>query len=247
VTAIAAGADPRAKVFLAAALSLGLVLASPSRAWIGLPAAALLAGSALDARGLRAWIRAVLVLWGITIVCNAVLVGGERYGPESLGGFRPSVRGVGIGLVQGARLAGLAGLSAWLLAVTAPLDLAASLEWGVRGREGVRRRVHDLLLPVVLALRVLPLFVDEGERLLAVDRLRGGSRGGLRGVVRAARLAPAWMTAVVERGEQLALAMTLRGYRPGAPRGFAREYRLGPGDAFLTGVGLLGFAFLGIL
>jgi energy-coupling factor transporter transmembrane protein EcfT len=52
---------------------------------------------------------------------------------------------------------------------------------------------------------------------------------------------------VVERAEQLALAMTLRGYRPGAPRGFAREYRLGPGDAFLTGVGLLGFAFLGIL
>jgi energy-coupling factor transporter transmembrane protein EcfT len=170
-------------------------------------------------------LRGVGLLWFLSVVANAFLVSGTRLGPEGLGWARPTVEGLRAGLQSGARLAGLAALGAWLAETTQVLDLAASLEWGTRGTPALRRRVHRILLPMVLAVRLVPALVDEARRLLEVDSLRRGPRTRWAALARLAALSPLWMVLVLERAESLALALTLRGYDPERPRGFARAYR----------------------
>jgi energy-coupling factor transporter transmembrane protein EcfT len=241
-----AGRDPRAKVFLALVLSFALAAAPASRALAALPVAFLLLLTAgVGRKRLTTVLRFVLVLWGLSLAANAFLVPGHRLGPGGLGWARPTAEGLALGVSQGARLAALAALAAWAAATIRIFDLAGSLEWTVRGVPGWRRRVHRAFLPVVLALRLVPILGGEAVRILDVDRLRRGPRRGLGGLRRAAGLAPVWVVTVVERGEALALALTLRGYRPDAERGFARGYRMGPWDWSLVGAAALGAIWLG--
>ena len=232
--------DPRATTFFAIAISLSLVLIPPVRAWFFLPLVIfLLVGAGVTRSTFVALLRAVFALWLLSFVFNALLIPGPRVGPEWLGPVRPTSTGLRAGLDHGARLAGLAGLGTWLATTTSVLDLAASLEWMTRGIPPVRRTLHRALLPVVLAVRLVPLLVDEGRRLLEVDRLRRGPQGRLRAFLRLARLAPLWMVLVVERAEILAQALVLRGYDPERERGFARAYRFAVIDWMLVIVGTL--------
>jgi len=222
------GRDPRALTAVAVALSLGVVAAPAGRACLVLPGVLVLLLTAGAGRHrLGQLLRAVLVLWLLSFLANAFLIPGTRVGPEFLGIFRPTLEGAAAGLRHGARLAALTGLGAWAAVTVSALDLAASLEWGLRGIPPLRRQAHRALVPIVLALRMLPAFLLEAERLLEVDRLRGGPRRGLAGVARIARLAPVWMVTIVDRAEALALTLTLRGYAPEVERGFARTFRFG--------------------
>jgi energy-coupling factor transporter transmembrane protein EcfT len=239
------GVDPRAKLVAAVVLCLALTVAPASRTLALLPFVAVLVATAGQTRH-RLWgvVRGVAVLWGLTLLANAFLVGGHRLGPEALGWLRPTEEGIRAGLEQGGRLAGLAGLSAWLVATTRALDVAGSLEWTVRRSPSIRRRAHRGLLPIVLSLRMIPLFADEARRLLDVDRLRHGPRRGGAGVGRVARLAPLWVSSVVMRADALAVALTLRGYQPDGERSFAHGYRFRLRDWGLVSASILGALFL---
>jgi energy-coupling factor transport system permease protein len=206
----------------------------------------LVATAGLDRRVLLRVVKGTLLLWGLSFLANAFLIGGERLGPELLGWFRPTREGLAAGAAQGGRLAVLAAISTWLVASTGALELAASLEWTVRGHPRLRRRAHRALLPMVLALRTLPLFLDEADRLRAVDRLRGRGRTRRDRVRRAASLVPVWVAGVVERAEALALALLLRGYDPAAERSFARGFRLRFRDWVLLGAGVGGAVALSV-
>ncbi len=238
--------DPRAVTLAAVILSLALAVAPGPRVLAALPATVLLVGTAgLGRKRTLALVRVVVVLWGLSLLANAFLGGGPRIGPAFLGWLRPGEAGLRTGLAAGARLAALTAVAAWAASAVRALDLAASLEWSVRRRPGLRRRVHRAFLPVVLALRLLPLFLDEARRLLEVDRLRGGPRRGLAGARRVAALAPLWLVTVVERAETLALALTLRGYRPDGERTFARAYRVAAADWLLMAAAVGGSLLLG--
>ena len=233
--------DPRAKALVAVMLSAALVVAPPARV------APVLAGTILllltaGAGRKRLWgvIRAVALLWGLSLAANAILTPGPRLGPEALGWLRPSAAGVAAGLAQGARLAALTVLATWVAVTTRALDVAGSLEWTVRRSSRLRGQVHRALAPLVLSLRLLPLLVQEAGRLLEVDRLREGPRRGWKGIRRVARLAPVWVVTVVERADGLALALALRGYDPHRERGFARRYRMGWLDWGLVALGVVG-------
>jgi energy-coupling factor transport system permease protein len=232
--------DPRAKTLFAIAVSFALAVAPGARALLVLPLAAVfLATAGLDRGRLLKVMLAVAVLWALSLLANAFLISGIRMGPELLGWARPTREGLIAGFDHGARLAALAFFSAWVVSTTEALDLAGSAEWTVRRWPALRQAAHRALLPVVLGLRMIPLFVEEARRILEVDRLRRGPRGKKRRVRRLARLAPVWMVTVVEKADALALALTLRGYRPGAERGFARSYRWGIWDWALAGTGLV--------
>ena len=233
-----ASRDPRAKTLFALLVGLALVLVPSGRSWwIAIPTMGLLVTAGVPRRRLVTLLKGVLLLWGLSLLANAYLRGGTRVGPEWLGGLRPVGEGLHDGLGSGARLGGLAALGAWLAETTRALDLTGSLEWGVRRVSRARITVHRTLFPVLLALRLVPLLVEEARRLLEIERLRGGNRGRLASVARVGRLAPLWVTLVVERAEALALALALRGYDPERPRGFARSYRWRAGDWGLVALG----------
>jgi energy-coupling factor transport system permease protein len=221
-----ASRDPRAKTFFAIAAGLALAIAPAARVWIALPAALLLLlSTGVPAPRFLSLLRGVAILWLLSMVANAYLWGGPRLGPEALGWLRPSAEGLKSGFMHGARLGAMAALGAWLAECTGVLDLARSLEWTVRNLPALRRRVHRGLLPLVLALRLIPLLVEEARRLLEVERIRRGPVGRWTAMRRLARLSPLWMVLVVERAEALALALMLRGYDPERPRGFSHRYR----------------------
>jgi len=238
--------DPRAKVFSAIVLSFAIALAPGARVLVVFPVVlVLLLSAGIDRGRLANLIKATLVLWGLSLLANAFLMTGTRVGPESLGWARPTIEGLRAGVAQGGRLAALTALSAWAVSTTGALDLAGSLEWSVRRWPGLRGAAHRALLPVVLSLRMIPLFTQEARRLLDIDRLRGGRRRGLAGVKRAAGLTPLWVVTVMERAEALALALTLRGYRPDRERGFARSFRFGTLDVALVAGTLATVFYLG--
>lgn len=238
--------DPRAKAWFAVVGSFALAAAPGGGALLLLPVPVLmLLTSGISPRRLGKVLAGVLVLWGLSFAANALLLPGTRVGPEALGWLRPTREGIEAGFSHGARLAGLAFLSAWVVEVTGALDLAGSLEWTFRRVPRLRQAAHRALLPVVLALRMIPMFLDEARRILEVDRLRSGPRRGLGGVRRVARLAPVWMVTTVERAEALGLALSLRGYRPEAARSFARPYRLGVWDWGLVAAGAAFAVLLG--
>jgi len=238
--------DPRAKMAAAVLWSVAVSVAPGGRALWAVPfGAGLVAVAGLDRRVLARVVKGTLLLWALSFLANAFLIGGERIGPEALGWFRPTREGLAAGTAQGGRLAVLAAISTWLVATTGALELAASLEWTVRGRPGLRRKAHRALLPAVLALRAVPLFLEEAERLLAIDRLRGGGTSGLRRLQRLAALVPVWVLGVVDRAESLALTLLLRGYDPDRERGFARSFRFRPRDWALLGCGVVGAVLLG--
>jgi energy-coupling factor transporter transmembrane protein EcfT len=102
-------------------------------------------------------------------------------------------------------------------------------------------------MPAVLAARVVPLFRDEWQRLIEVDRLRQRgvpSRRSLHTLRRTTGLLPLWFVLVVERADLLATALSLRGYRPGAPRSFARSFRIDATDWAVMGAVLGAAVFL---
>jgi energy-coupling factor transporter transmembrane protein EcfT len=227
--------DPRAKVFLAVVVSFAVAVAPGSRVLVLFPAVLLLLLTAgLDRDRLVNVFRATVVLWILSFVANAFLIPGTKVGPGFLGWARPTEEGLWAGFGHGGRLGVLTALSTWAATTTGALDLAGSLEWSVRRFPGLRKAAHRALLPVVLSLRMIPLFSAEAQRLMDVDRLRKGPRRGLGGVRRLARLTPVWVVTVVERAEALALALTLRGYRPEGERSFAREFRFGIWDLGLV-------------
>jgi len=226
-------------------LSLALLTADPRAGLVVLPFLILLAASALDLRRLAGLARAVALLWTLTWIVNAFLAPGERVGPETLGWLRPSREGLRAGALQGARLAGLGAVGAWTAAVVGALELSSSLEWTVRRWDPIRRRVHALAFPAVLALRLVPLMIEEATRIRAVERLRGGPIRGIGALGRYAGFFPAWLSAILERAQGLSLALTLRGYRPDRRRGFARRYRFAPSDWGLLALGAAAVFFLG--
>jgi energy-coupling factor transport system permease protein len=239
------GFDPRAKLAVAVLWSFAVAAASGERALLAVPFGILLVvGARLERHVLWRVVKGTLLLWGLSFLANAFLIGGERVGPEILDWARPTREGLRAGAAQGGRLAVLAAISTWLVATTGALELAASLEWSVRRRPGWRRRAHRALLPLVLALRAVPLFLEEAARLRAVDRLRGGGGMGRDRVRRVAALLPVWVVGVVERADALGLALTLRGYDPDRERSFSRGYRFRSRDWLLLGGGLTGVVLL---
>lgn len=237
--------DPRAKTYLAIVISMLLVLVPAARAWFFLPLIVyLLVSAGVPREKFVALVRAVLVLWVLSFVFNAFLIPGPRVGPPWLKFLRPTTTGLRTGVDHGARLAGLAGIGAWLVATTGVLDLATSLEWSVRGWPWLGRLAHKALMPIVLAVRLVPLLVDEARRLIEIERLRTGSASKGRAIRRLAQLAPLWMVLVVERAEGLAQALLLRGYDPDRPRSFVRGYRMGVLDWGLVLLATLAMASL---
>jgi energy-coupling factor transport system ATP-binding protein len=71
---------------------------------------------------------------------------------------------------------------------------------------------RDLTLTISIALRFVPILIDEAERIVTAQLSRGGGKGRVRSVL--AMIIPLFLRAL-ERSEALARAMVLRLYRGG--------------------------------
>lgn len=123
------------------------------------------------------------------------------------------------GLIRGGLVAWqfllLASFGTVLAATTAPTDLIAALERLLRPLEALRVPTRDIAVMVSMALRFVPTFREEYERLRWAQAARGASMGTGRLAARCRSLTTLvipLLDSALRRADDLADAMEARGY-----------------------------------
>lgn len=141
------------------------------------------------------------------------------------------------GLVQGVtitlRILFLILLSSLLTLSTKPLVLTDGLERLLSPLKRFKFPAHELALMVSIALRFIPTFLQEMEKIIKAQSARGAQfQGGGLGKKAAAFMSiliPLFLSSF-QRAEDLALAMEARAYRGGEGRTQYRQLVMGKGD-----------------
>jgi energy-coupling factor transport system permease protein len=122
-----------------------------------------------------------------------------------------------------------------LTATTRPLDLTSALEWYMYPLKLIKFPVHQVAMTLSLALRFIPLLLEETGRIMNAQESRGVDfkHGGLKVKVRSvvSLMVPLFVTAFT-LSEDLAFAMEARGYDPNAKRTRYRQLRFHFRDFF---------------
>ncbi len=242
--------DPRAKIVLGL---LGAVLIVVLRTPFGL---FLLFAVLLGAFGLlrpaRGTVRTTAVLM-VTALCFTMISQGFFYGleprtvimtlvaPESgllgriTGGIAIYREGILYGALQSLRLFSAMLLSAVIVMSTYPSDLLLGME-----RLGVPGRIGFL---VTVSIRFLPALIDEANRILLAQKLRGLDLKGVRGGFRACRyLLPPLIIDSLRNARRIALAAEVRAFT--GKKTPVRELRFSPRDWLVLGFSTTGMVLL---
>ncbi|MDH7478526.1 MAG: energy-coupling factor transporter transmembrane component T [Syntrophomonadaceae bacterium] len=200
-----------AAVFLVAswpAMAVLTVLLALAYRLTGLPWGLMLAG-----------MRPLLFILAIALPLQVLLTAGEPWfylGPLAV---------TGDALVQSGwlifRLAALLFVTSLLTLTTSPVALADGLEGLLKPLERVKVPAHELAMIITIALRFIPLFSEEADKVSKAQKARGASleSGGLAQRLRSlvAILVPL-LVGAFRRADELAVAMESRCYRGGQGR-----------------------------
>lgn len=228
--------DPRTKigattllVLLAFAVDRPLALAV-----FGVGVAGIYALSALPARMLGRGMRPLIIIVLVAVPLQLLFTPGEPlffWGPVVVSKE---------GLVQSGllvyRLIALVVITSLLTLTTPPVALTDGLERLLRPLERFRVPAHELAMVITIALRFIPLFAEEAEKIIKAQQSRGADfeSGGLVKRMRAftAVIVPL-LVGAFRRADDLALAMEARCYRGGKGRTRLQEWEMGAKDYLL--------------
>lgn len=150
-----------------------------------------------------------------------------------LGFLSLSLPGLDVGGLLSLRLVFLVELTALLTLTTSPLELTDALEDLFSPLARLRVPVWDLALMIAIALRFVPVFWDEAEKIRRAQISRGADFETRHPFKLAQVLLPLLVplfASAFRRAEDLALAMEARGYRAGARRTRLRESHWGAAE-----------------
>jgi energy-coupling factor transport system permease protein len=209
--------DPRAKIICTVLLMTSLL---GGRSALALGCTILLIGlfgqiSKLPVRLLLGNLKPVLPLLVLTVFLHAWTMPGETLVtlPGGVGTF--TQEGMGQGAFLAARFSAFVLGTSLLTLTTSPLELADGLESLLGPLKRIRFPVHEFAMTVTIALRFIPILVDEADRLRKAQLARGADFGG--GPIKRIRsmlplLMPLFISAFT-RADKLAIAMEARCYR----------------------------------
>ena len=138
----------------------------------------------------------------------------------TLGGIVMSWEGLLAGVTQVYRLCLLVIIASLLTFTTSPAQLAHGLEATLGPLERVGLPVRELAMVLTIALRFVPTFFEEIEKITKAQKARGADFESRRPWQRVRSLVPVFIPIFVSafrHAEDLAIAMEARGFR-GAPR-----------------------------
>jgi len=240
--------DPRTK-FLAVLVLMAVLLASHRL----LPLLLAIAFLSLLVRLARipqkmviANLRAFLWLFFFTFVLHALMPPGTVFWRLPYLGHTLTFEGLERGAVLSLRLAAVIVTVSLLTLTTAPLELTAGLERLFRPLARFGFPAGETALMISIALRFIPVLIDETERLYKAQLARGADFSGNL-FQRVRNLLPLLVPMFVSafgHADRLALAMECRGYQPNAPRTSYRPLRFASRDLYAI---LLVLAAAGLL
>lgn len=228
--------DPRTKIGAVTVLVLlAFAVDRPAAlAVYGAGLAGIYALSALPAKMLIRGLRPLVLIVLIAVPLQLLFTPGEPL--FSWGAVAVSREG----LVQSGlllyRLTALVTVTSLLTLTTPPVALTDGLERILRPLERFRVPAHELAMVITIALRFIPLFAEEAEKIIKAQQSRGADfeSGGLAKRMRAftAVLVPL-LVGAFRRADDLALAMEARCYQGGKGRTRLQEWEMGAKDYLL--------------
>jgi len=208
------GLDPRAKLL---ACTIIIVTAMTTSAWLSFAVWSLLIvvvvlAARIPPRLFGKNLRAFLWLFAITIALHVFV---NPAAPHlHMWGVSVSWPGFLVGCKYALRLAIVIVFASLLSYTTIPSDLADGIEQSLRPWQRIGLPVHEIALMTSLALRFVPMIVDEAQRIQRAQISRGARfEGGLLKRIQALvpMLVPLFV-AVFNRADELAVAMQARCY-----------------------------------
>ncbi|WP_100374472.1 energy-coupling factor transporter transmembrane component T family protein [Bacillus sp. FJAT-45037] len=214
--------DPRSKLFSVFILLIIIFLANnwlASMLLVGLTIS-LMAISRVPILFLYRGLRPILWLVLFTLILH-ILLTKEGQVLWSAGPLSIHEGGLMTGLFIATRLLTLVMLTSLITLTTSPIDLTDGLESLLSPLKKLGLPAHELALMMSIALRFIPTFMQETEKILKAQMARGVdfTTGPITKRVKALLplLVPLFISAF-KRAEDLALAMEARGYRGGEGR-----------------------------
>lgn len=140
------------------------------------------------------------------------------------------------------RLGALVFAASLLTLTTSPVSLADGLERLLKPLERVRLPAHDLAMVITIALRFIPLFSEEAEKISRAQKARGAEIDSGRLFNRVKALVSILVPLLVgafRRADELAVAMESRCYRGGKGRTRLRQEKFGRNDAITLAIGII--------
>ncbi|MBD3404018.1 hypothetical protein GF420_14090 [candidate division GN15 bacterium] len=243
--------DARAKL-APVVLVMVLALFTTSFTFYGIILTALLAALASSGVGfarISASFKPVLFMVAITALYHLIFSARDTDAVFGIFGFAITTGGIEMAAYFSLRLLIFVSIAFLVTLTSSPSDLAEALTRLARPLAKLRVPVNDLGLILFMAIRFVPILMEEFVAIRNAQLIRGVDFGG--NVISRIRktgylLVPVFMAALA-RADDLAVAMEARGYRGGVKRSFYSHSRLGPVELFfvLTTVAAITAVYLG--
>ena len=249
--------DPRVKIVLVFILMVELFLNS---SWIGF---AIFTGllllvtliSRLPVRYVLRGLRPIFILVLITLFFNLFFSRGTviwEYHFRLFRDFTVSItrEGMDTGLMMAVRLILLVFSTSLLTLTTSPIQLTDALENMLSPLKVVGMPAHEMAMMMTIALRFIPVLIDETDKIFRAQRSRGARFGRGSILDKAKSLLPILVPLFVhafKHAEDLAAAMESRCYRGGEGRTRLRQLSISSIDllaVLIAGAALAGSAWL---
>jgi biotin transport system permease protein len=241
------GLDPRVKIASVVGLSIVVLRGDmPIQMVISAFMIALIPASRLSPGQIVRSLRPMMFFLGILFVLHLFFTEGKAIPPFPLWHVTITYEGVYQGVLIVWRFALLLAAASFLTMTTSPSELVNGIERILRPLKVFRIPSHDIAIMISIALRFLPTFLHEIERIREAQMARGANfkTGSLRRRIRAFRaLAMPLIFNTIHRADDLAVAMEGRGYKRG-PRTYMRELSLSRNDYMALVVMILTIAIL---
>ena len=214
--------DPRTKIVLTLCF-MGAVFLFKSFPALLLLLAIMLALASSAGKSLKRSLRGlklVLYLTGVAVAVNLVTIKGTPLLDHGL--LRHvSLEAVATSAAMLLRVVLLASAASLLTLSTTPFALAEGVERLLKPLKRIGVPVSEIAMMLLIALRFLPLIVEEAQRLILAQPAGSGEAGRVNLVQRARSYLPLFLplfAGVARRGDALAVAMEARCYRGGTGR-----------------------------
>jgi energy-coupling factor transporter transmembrane protein EcfT len=221
--------DPRIKILSVVALSFLIFRGTwPDAAAISFFLAILMVTASLRRTQIVEALRPLALFVMLIFFLHALFPEGTSSSPALSLRVNVTTEGVLRGALVSWQFICLVLCAAVLTVTTSPAELVEGMERLLRPLERLRIPTHQLAMMVSLALRFMPVFLEELDRIKTAQLARGSDfRSG--SIIRRARagasLAVPLIVGAFRRADELADAMEARGYRNG-PRTTLRELQM---------------------
>jgi energy-coupling factor transport system permease protein len=226
--------DPRTKLICLFFFMVGLFMVSELHSFSYLIAFTVVVAalSGVPAKTLFRGVKPMRFLLAVTLILNFFMT------PEGSvlwewGFLRITDAGIAKGFFMSLRLVLLLNVTSLLTLTTTPILLTDGLERLMK--RCFIPMAHELAMMMTIALRFIPILIEETERIMKAQIARGADfeNGGL--MTKAKSLVPLLIPLFISafrRADDLAMAMEARCYRGGEGRTRLRQLRYGRGDGF---------------